>query len=125
MTLVPPDPLCSLDGHWEMVRARCRGEDAPALVVQQTRLEITGGRYRVSFNGAAVDEGRMQPASGLPQNMVFRSLAGEHAGRTLPAMYQLVGHRLRICYGLDGASPSSFSAEAGEDQYLATYKRSA
>lgn len=117
------DPTPALEGNWAPLHARLRGEAAPALVLRQTRLEIAGDHYRVTFNGAVVEEGKWEATAGLPQNVVFKSLAGPQAGRSLPAMVQQVGQRLRLCYGLDGHVPNSFSAEAGEDRYLVTYRR--
>jgi hypothetical protein len=38
-------------------------------------------------------------------------------------LFQLVGDRLRICYGMDGTAPTGFVSPPGSTHYLATYRR--
>ena len=57
--------------------------------------------------------------------LIFVGAKGPNAGRTIPCIYQLVGDRLRVCYGLDGTTPSTFATTAGSAHYLATYRRKA
>lgn len=115
-----------LEGGWEMVRAEMQGESAPELVVNKTVLAFTGERYAVHFAGEVTDRGffATDPAP-TPRRLILRSVEGANAGRTLPCIYQLTGGRLRICFGLDGSAPTGFSAKAGEERYLATYRRQA
>ena len=46
-----------------------------------------------------------------------------NAGRTIPAIFQRKGELLRICYGLDGTTPTTFATTAGSSHYLAIYRR--
>jgi hypothetical protein len=50
---------------------------------------------------------------------------GENSGRTMPAIAQLRGDRLRICFGLDGVRPTEFLTALGAARYLVTYRRTA
>jgi len=114
----------SLDGHWVMLRAEMGGQKAPELILQQTRLLLAAGRYTVQFDGAITDHGtfEVEATFGSP-SLILRGLNGPNAGRTIPCLFQQVGDRLRICYGLDGTAPKAFSAASGEKRYLATYRR--
>ena len=107
-----------------MVRAEHDGDQAPDLVAQRTVLEFTRDTYLVRFDGAIVDQGRaeMNQSSPLTTLLLFGT-SGPNQGRTLSCIYQQVGDRLRICYGLDGIQPSEFTTKSGQNRYLATYQR--
>jgi uncharacterized protein (TIGR03067 family) len=114
----------ALDGVWEMVRAECAGEAAPELVVQRTEIELAQGEYRVRFAGQLADRGQFEiGAAGDMPRLILRGRHGPNAGRTIPCIFQLKGERLRICYGLDGVPPVAFATQAGDQRYLATYRR--
>lgn len=107
-----------------MIRAESGGESAPELVVQRTELELRAGEYLVRFDGRTMDRGTFESGAGSdPKTLLLRGLAGPNAGRTIPCIYQLVGDRLRVCYGLDGREPAAFVTRGGEARYLATYRR--
>lgn len=113
-----------LEGTWQMIRAELAGESAPDLVVEGTEVTLTRGGYVVRFSGLIVDRGSLQVGGLLPpQTLVLRGVEGPNAGRTIPCLYQLMGDRLRICYGLDGVQPTEMKTHAGEQRYLATYRR--
>jgi len=107
-----------------MVRAEMGGQKAPELILQQTRMVLAAGRYTVRFDEMITDHGtfEIEETFGLP-SLILRGLEGPNAGRTIPCLFQQVGDRLRICYGLDGIAPTAFSAAPGEQRYLATYRR--
>lgn len=116
--------VSELSGHWQLVRAELDGEAAPELVVQRTELRLTRDTYAVWFAGELADRGtyNFSAAAAVPE----LSLHGEHgpnAGRTVPAILQLRGDRLRICFGLDGTKPETFATGADSQRYLATYRR--
>ena len=107
-----------------MVRAEHDGEQAPELVAQRTVLEINRETYLVRFDGTIVDEGRVEMnRTGPLQTLLLLSTSGSNQGRTLSCIYQQVGDRLRICYGLDGSQPTGFTTTVGQNRYLATYRR--
>lgn len=113
-----------LEGTWEMVRAEMQGEEAPELVTAKTELEFAAGRYVVRYAGEPTDRGAYEPGAALgTRTLLLRGAEGANAGRTIPCIYQLAGNRLRICFGLDRVAPTEFSAKAGEERYLATYRR--
>lgn len=121
MSSAPPD----LDGCWQMVRAELDGEQAPELVAQRTELELRDGEYLVRFDEQVIDRGSFEAvANGDLKTLVLRGKSGPNAGRTIPCIYQHVGERLRICYGLSGIAPTGFTTTGLRQCYLATYRRS-
>lgn len=107
-----------------MVRAEFAGEAAPELVVQRTELHFSAGRYRVSFDSVEKDAGTYVLAGDTStKTLTLLADAGANVGRKVECIFQLVGDRLRICYGLDGRLPAHFTTSLAQPRYLATYRR--
>lgn len=121
MTPVLPGPL---DGKWQMVRAELDGETAPELIAQRTELTLSKGAYTVRFDTQISDRGTFELSANIEaRTIVLHGKTGANAGRTIPCIYQLVGDRLRICFGLDGIAPADFITGPKQQRYLATYRR--
>ena len=59
-----------------------------------------------------------------PKGMTITGTEGPNRGKTFPAIYELNGDTLRICYDLSGAKrPTEFKTSAGTKLYLVTYNR--
>jgi uncharacterized protein (TIGR03067 family) len=113
-----------LHGIWEMVRAESDGQPSSDLLALRVRLHLTADTYHVHFAGELADQGTYTRAADGPHSaLIFLGAEGPNAGRTIPCIYQLVGDRLRVCYGLDGKVPEKFAADPGSPNYLATYRR--
>ncbi len=113
----------ALHGMWEMIRAESGGEPSSDLLALRVELHLTDGNYHVHFAGELADQGTFTRTSAHPHAaLILLGAKGPNAGRTIPCIYQLVGDRLRVCYGLDGNVPTEF-ATAGTSHYLATYRR--
>jgi uncharacterized protein (TIGR03067 family) len=114
-----------LEGHWQPVRAELGGLIAPDEVLEKTEVEFAAGRYRVRFAGQIADRGtyRLVQEPGEPGRLTLAGVEGTNSGRTIPSLFQLVGNRLRICYGMDGILPLHFAASIGTQDYLVTYRR--
>jgi len=111
-----------------MIRAELDGEAAPDFLALNIVLELTASTYTVHFDGKVADRGTYTWGEGpavSPLALLITGVEGPNAGRTIPSIFQLVGDRLRICYGLDGTMPTSFTTTPGAPRYLATYKRKA
>jgi len=114
----------ALHGTWEMVRAESGGEPSSDLLALRVELQLTADTYHVHFAGELADQGTYRRATDGPHaTLVLVGAKGPNAGRTIPCIYQLVGDRLRVCYGLDGTTPTAFATTAGSAHYLATYRR--
>ncbi len=105
-----------------MVRASYNGDNAPELVTQRTVVEISRGAYQIRFDQNPVESGAISQDAGA-RTLVLLAESGTNRGRTIRCLYQRTGDRLRICFGLDGHQPSEFTAKAGENRYLATYRK--
>lgn len=114
-----------LHGIWELVRAESGGEPSSDLLGLRVELHLTAETYHVHFAGELADQGTYQRGSAEPHQtlIMLGGGAGPNSGRTIPAIYQLVGDRLRVCYGLDGTAPTAFASPVGSTHYLATYRR--
>ena len=113
-----------IEGTWLPTKAELSGESAPEMFLARTELTIRGGNYTVHFGGEISDAGSYAMGPGSPHaTLTLSGLRGTNAGHTIPAIYQLVGDRLRICYGLDGALPTQFATETGIRFYLVFYRR--
>jgi uncharacterized protein (TIGR03067 family) len=116
----------SIEGLWQPLKAELSGETAPDMVLTRMTLTLRGGRYTVSFGGEISDQGAYALAPGEPfAEITLRGESGTNAGREIPAIFQLVGDRLRICFGLSGVRPTAFVATADTRFYLVTYRRNA
>jgi uncharacterized protein (TIGR03067 family) len=115
-----------LEGNWELVRAELDGEAAPELLTMKTVLQLGGDTYIVRFDGKISDRGKYELGGTKEvRTIIIHGVKGPNAGRTIPCIYQHVGDRLRVCYGLGGVTPTEFKTAAGEKRYLATYRRTA
>ena len=119
-----PLPDSTIEGIWQLVRAELDGEAAHELVTSHTVLELAAGSYSVRYDGVVADRGSFKLGGNPAQKTILlRGVDGPNAGRTIPGIFQLVGDRLRICYGLSGHAPTEFATAKGQRRYLAVYRR--
>lgn len=123
MSLYDSSP--QLEGTWEMMRAETDGEAATDLLALGVVLTLAGGGYVVHFGGQVADRGNYALKPAEPTALTLKGAEGPNAGRTIPCLYQLMGNRLRVCYGLDGVAPTSFVTKGTPHRYLAIYRRQA
>ena len=119
-------PAAALEGIWQMVRAENGGEPSTDLLALRVELHLTAATYHVHFAGELADQGTYTRApADTHAALILLGAHGPNAGRTIPCIYQLVGDRLRVCYGLDGTAPTAFVTTPGSAHYLAIYRRKA
>lgn len=114
----------TLTGIWRPLRAELDGELAPKEALEAMQLIITQTRYRVKFGRDVSDQGTF--AAAQEENLWQLTLTGEkgvNAGRVIPAIAQLRGDRVRICFGLQGKRPADFTAARNSGCYLVNYRR--
>jgi uncharacterized protein (TIGR03067 family) len=114
----------SLQGDWTPVKAELGGQAMPDAVLKTISLKLGDGTYDVSVAGEP-DKGTYEvDSSTTPKSMVIRGTAGPNKGRTIPAIYEIEGNLLRICYDLSGAQrPKEFKSMVGTRLYMVTYQR--
>ena len=114
----------AVQGNWKPVKAELAGQPMTEAVLKSISLKLDSGKYEV-FVGDAPDRGTytIDPAT-KPKSMTITGTEGPNKGKTFPAIYQLNGDTLRICYDLSGAKrPTEFQSVAGTKLYLVTYNR--
>ncbi len=113
-----------LRGDWVPVKAELGGQPMPNEVLKTITMKLGDGTYDVLVAGAP-DKGtyEIDPAA-KPKGMVIKGTEGPNKGRVIPAIYELEGKTLRICYDLSGAErPKDFKSVTGTKLYLVTYQR--
>jgi uncharacterized protein (TIGR03067 family) len=118
------DDAKAIQGNWTPGKAELAGQPMPDDVLKTISLKLDNGKYEV-FVGEHPDRGTYTiDASAKPKSMTVTGTAGPNQGKTFPAIYELNGDTLRICYDLSGASrPTEFKSVAGTKLYLVTYHR--
>ena len=119
----PPDNT-PLRGNWIPVKAELGGQPMPDAVLKTISLKLGDGTYDVDVAGQP-DKGTyaIDPAA-KPKAMTIKGTEGPNKGRTIPAIYEVNGKTLRICYDLSGAQrPKEFKSETGTRLYLVSYQR--
>jgi len=113
-----------VEGTWIPVDAQLGGQPYPPTVLKTMKLTIADGKYVVDVGGQ-LDKGTvaLQTAS-TPKGMDVTGTEGPNAGKTFPAIYEVHGDTLRICYDLSGRQrPSEFRSAPGSLQFLVNYAR--
>ena len=118
-----PDDTKSVQGNWQPAQAVLAGQPMPEVVLKTISLKLDHGKYEV-FVGEHPDRGTYTiDATTQPKSMTVTGTEGPNHGRTFPAIYELNGDTLRICYDLSGAKrPAEFKSVAGTKLYLVTYQ---
>ena len=114
----------ALQGTWKPVEAELAGVKLPETVLAPLRLELGKGTY-VLKGAESPDRGTLTiDATRKPRTMDVTGTDGPNKGKTFPAIYDLEGDTLRICYDLSGKQrPAEFKTAKETRLYLVTYKR--
>ena len=118
------DDAKGVQGNWKPIKAELGGQPMADDVVKSISLKLENGKYEV-FVGDKPDKGTYtMDAATKPKSMTITGTEGPNRGKTFPAIYELNGDTLRICYDLSGAKrPTEFKTVAGTKLYLVTYNR--
>jgi len=119
-----PGDAKAVQGTWQPVKAELAGHPMTDDVLKSISLKMDNGKYEV-FVGANPDRGTYTlDAATKPKSITVTGTAGPNNGKTFPAIYELKGDTLRICYDLSGAKrPTEFKSVAGTKLYLVIYSR--
>ncbi len=120
----PEGDAKAIQGNWKPATAELAGKPMPDAVLQTISLKLDHGKYEV-FVGDKPDRGTYTlDAATNPRSITITGTDGPNLGKTFPAIYELTGDTLRICYDLSGAKrPTEFKSAAGTKLYLVTYQR--
>ena len=114
----------AVQGDWAPAKAELAGQPVTDDVLKTISLKLENGNYEV-FVGEHPDRGTYTlDTATKPKSITVTGTEGPNRGRTFPAIYELKGDALRICYDLSGAKrPTEFKSVAGTKLYLVTYHR--
>jgi uncharacterized protein (TIGR03067 family) len=118
--------LAELDGAWVPVDADISGRELSVTTLRVARLVIAAGRYRIlARDNQTMDGGEVRPsATQAPGEVDLVGTEGPSTGRIIPALFELTGERLRLCYDLERASrPASMTPEPEQLLLRITYER--
>jgi uncharacterized protein (TIGR03067 family) len=85
---------------------------------------IEDDRYTVTVAGQT-DKGTVKlDLKAKPPAMDITGTDGPNKGKTFPAIYELSGGTLKVCYALEGKDrPAKFETKPGTAIFLVTYQR--
>ncbi len=110
----------ALAGTWEAVEDELGGKPLPPEVVRAGKLILSASEYQVGNDIGTVE---IDPTA-KPTTITFNGIKGPNEGKTIPAIYELSGDVLCICYDLTGQKrPTTFVTKAGTSQLLVRYKK--
>jgi uncharacterized protein (TIGR03067 family) len=116
----------AMQGTWKPAKAELAGQPWSDAILKTITLKLDDtGNYLVTVGESPPDKGTcaLDPTS-KPKGMSVTGISGPNKGKTFPAIYELEGDTLRICYDLSGAKrPASFKTSPGTQLYLVTYHR--
>ncbi len=115
----------TLDGTWLVSSAELGGKQLPDEFRKSVKLVIKGDKYTVTVEKQGDDEGtvKLMPSE-MPKAMDITGTKGPNKGKTIRAIYEHSGEKLRVCYDLSGKKrPTEFKTQEGTPLFLVDYKR--
>jgi len=112
------------DGTWQLIEAELGGQKLPEQITKSITLTLKGDQYTV-VTGEGRDEGTVSASKDKkPEEIDVIGKKGPNKGKTFPAIRELDGDTLKICYDLSGKErPKEFKTKAGTQQFLAIYRK--
>ena len=122
------DDIQVMSGIWKPTKAELAGQPMPQPVLKSITLKMDGANYEVivqTEKGPSPDKGTVVlDSAATPKAMTVTGVTGPNAGKSFPAIYEVAGDTLRICYDLSGAArPTEFKTAPGTALYLVDYAR--
>jgi uncharacterized protein (TIGR03067 family) len=114
----------AMEGTWLPLTADLGDKKFPEEVLKTMKLVMAGDKYTVTV-GAQTDQGtvKLDPTQ-KPKSMDIKGTEGPNKDKSIPAIYELTGDTLRICYGLGGQNrPTEFNTKGNALWFLVTYRR--
>jgi len=116
--------LKKLQGSWIPVSAELAGQKLPDDFLRKTSLVIEKENYS-SKVGDVTDRGKIKlVGNGPPKSMDITSSDPNYQGKSFPAIYEVEGNSLMVCYDLEGKKrPDGFKSPKGFQWFLVQYKK--
>jgi uncharacterized protein (TIGR03067 family) len=119
------EDMTMMEGEWTPTKGEFGGKPFPDEILKSIKLVLKGDTYTVGA-GDQTDRGTVKlDASKTPKTMDITGTEGPNKGKSFPAIYELSGDTLKVCYNLGGSDrPAEFKTKEGTQLFLVTYKRS-
>ncbi len=113
-----------IQGTWVPITAELGGHALPEDRLLSMKLILAKQNYTMLV-GKTSDKGTVTLNSEVrPMAMDVRGTEGPNKGKTIPAIYQLAGDTLKVCYNLSGQErPTEFMTRPNTNLFLVMYKR--
>jgi uncharacterized protein (TIGR03067 family) len=112
-----------LEGTWRLVKGEIHGAALPTDEKHPITLEISGDHYKLTAESPDEGSVRLFPDKS-PKAMDIMGTKGPNKGKTFPAIYELKGDELKVCYDLSGKErPKTFESSSENQHFLAIYER--
>ena len=112
----------ALTGTWEAVEGELAGKPLPPEVVRAGKLILSARDYQVGNDIGMVEI----DSAAHPPAITFKGIKDPNEGKTIPAIYELSGDAMRICYDLTGQQrPTTFTTGTEPAPLLVRYKKEA
>ncbi len=99
-----PDDAKSIRGAWTPSKAELGGKPVADAVLKMIKLKLDNGKYVASVAGESDIGTYTLDVASKPKGMTVNGTEGPNKGKSFPAIYELDGDSLRICYDLSGAA---------------------
>src|SRR5215471_17812360 len=107
-----------IQGTWALVKAELGGQLMKDDVWTKITLKLNSGKYELTAENTDKGTYTIDP-SAKPKTLDITGTEGPNVGKTIPAIYELDGDTLRVCYGLGGAPrPTEFKSPTGTKIFL-------
>ena len=116
--------LKAMEGTWLPTSAELGGQKFPDEQRKAIKLEIADGKFTATVNGV-VDKGTFKlDTKAKPKAMDITGNDGPNKDKTYPAIYELSGDTLKVCYALEGKDrPTKLETKSGTLTFLVIYER--
>lgn len=116
--------LAKLQGTWLPVSAEMGGQKLTEEFLRKTSLSLRQEKYTVRV-GDTNDHGVIKlVADTLPKAMDITSSDPAQEGKSFPAIFEVEGNSLLVCYDLEGKKrPNAFKSPMGTQWLLIQYKK--
>jgi uncharacterized protein (TIGR03067 family) len=112
--------LDRIQGEWKIKQLVLDGQPLDAATIADAKLIIKGDRFKLDAAGQN-ESGTLQfDAQASPKTLEVSLQSGD----TIPAIYELSGATLKICYAVNSAArPKEFKSTGGSDHVFVEYQR--
>lgn len=112
--------LDRIQGEWKVKQLVIDGQALDAATIADAKLMIKGDTFKLDAAGQN-ESGTLQfDAKATPKTMEVSLQSGD----TIPAIYELDGPTLKVCYAVNSAArPKEFKSTGGSDHVFVLYQR--